>query len=102
MEIVLVHWRVSPERLDDFLTKYGSSRAEGTWPGFLGEDLYRKVGSNASAIEFVRIGRWRRREDFYEALEIAPDTRPQVEPFEASQRRREWLAFITEDGTGPS
>lgn len=100
MEVVLVHWRIFPDRLDDFLKKYGSSLPEGT-PGFLGEVLYRKVSDEASAPEFVRIGRWRRREDFYKALGITPDTRPDKEPFEAHQRRREWLAFIIEDGLVP-
>lgn len=94
MEVVLVHWQILPERAEDF----EMSRMDLTGkPGFLGETLYRSVVEDTSATAYLNVGRWSRREDFYRALEIEPGSQPEMLPFEARPRRREWLVFVVED-----
>jgi hypothetical protein len=97
MEVVLVHWKIRPESDADFReSPYWDSLS--ARPGFLGEELYQSVEGDQGFISYVRIGRWRRREDFYAAL---PDVRagqvPAMEPFEAFPRSREWLSLTLED-----
>ena len=97
MEVVLVHWRILRGREDEF----GAYRKP-ILPdvrGFLGETLCRAAeDDDETSIAFINIGRWERREDFYQQFDKStPGLAPPLEPFEAERRRREWLAFITED-----
>ena len=97
MEVVLVHWKIKPDREAEFkASHYWKSLSPR--PGFLGEILYRSVEVDHGFIRFVRVGRWRRREDFYAALpDINPGQEPPLEAFEAAPRKREWLSLILED-----
>ena len=96
MEVVLVHWRIKPDHLEAF-------KASRYWPtldpkpGFLGETMFRSVETDAGYIRFVRVGRWRRREDFYAALDLMPGQVPPKEDFEAEPRVREWLTLTLDD-----
>src|SRR5689334_12077774 len=97
MEVVLVHWKIKPESEDAFRQSvYWESLPQR--PGFLGETLYRSVEVDRDFISYVRVGRWRRREDFYAALpDVLPGQVPPMEDFEAQPRIREWLSFTLED-----
>ena len=68
MEVVLVHWRILRGREDEF----GAYRKP-ILPdvrGFLGETLCRAAeDDDETSIAFINIGRWERREDFYQQFD---------------------------------
>lgn len=90
-ETVIVEWTIKAGRDAEFFA-FRRPVAEST-PGFLGETLYRAdVDGEPDANLYINIGRWRSREEFYDALPTAiRDVAPKTEPFEAAPRRRLWL-----------
>ena len=94
MEVVLVHWHIKPDYVDEFK---GSRADLSGKPGFLGEELYRTESRHYGVISFLNVGRWVRREDFYRAFDVEPGAEIPIKPFEASPRTREWLAWVAID-----
>lgn len=96
METVLIHWSVDPEQVADFQayrTPIGDEAA-----GFVRESLYRVDavdGVPDGSVNFVNIGVWTSRAEFYEHFKIEPGSVPPRQPFEVADRRREWLAPMT-------
>lgn len=110
MIIVLINWRILPERRADFIAFWSSLRIENQ-RGFIGEflskvedhDLYDKVNweiepsenedksfwKSQTYLSFVNVGLWDSLEDFNR--EIGPKMNPAPEwmnEFEAAPRRR--------------
>ena len=100
MDVVLVHWRIRPDAIDQLQTDFPTFARD--TPGFLGEELYQRVGDNGAAAELVRIGRWTDEADFYSALGIRPGQMPSPKDYELSPRRREWLTFVRDDLSTPA
>jgi hypothetical protein len=95
MDVVLVHWRIRSDALDQLQADFPTLAID--TPGFLGEELYQRVGSSGAVTELVRIGRWANEADFYMALGIRPGQVPSPKDYELNPRRREWLRFVRDD-----
>lgn len=100
MEIVLVHWSIRKGSVVSFLE--ARQPIPDDTPGFLGETLYRAQMDDAEFVAFLNVGRWARRQDFYEHFKdvATPGEAPALLEFEFKPRVREWVSPITRDPDG--
>lgn len=86
MEIVLIHFYIRADKVDDFMAFRRPVPRD--VEGFFGEVFYQRFGEGEpGTVEFVNIARWDSRARFEQRF----GTTPEPQPFEIKPRWREWL-----------
>ena len=60
----------------------------------LGDGLQRVDVVKVNAVNFVNVGVWNSRAEFYAHFGVEPGSVPERQPFEVADRRREWLLAL--------
>lgn len=96
MDIILVYWKVKPDRESDFLRYWKEGSLKGKPEGLIAEYLSKlepdetttwQLG-NPDALVYVNVGLWENKSFWKKAFPNPPSR----QPFEDSERERVWFS----------